>query len=82
MYGSMASNIIKKHFKFVTEISKKYKKPFVCICFGSKWTFDFLKKATSNLEVKIPLMTRIKYAIKAFKFMYEYRKSLLVRSSE
>ncbi len=84
MYGSIASNIIKKHFKVVTELSKQYRKPFVCVCFGSRWTFDFLKKATSstNLEVKIPIMTRIEYAIKAFKFMYEFRKSLLVKSNE
>ncbi len=84
MYGSMASDIIEKHFKVVKELSKKYKKPFVVVCFGSRWIFDFLKKAISstNSEVKIPIMTRIKYAIKAFKFMYEFRQSILVRSSE
>ena len=77
--GKMALNTITEHFKRVLKLVKQYQKPFVCVYFGSRWTFDFLKKTThsSNSEFKIPLMTRIKHAIKAFKFMYEFKQSLL-----
>ena len=79
MMGNMALNTITEHFKHVLKLVKQYQKPFVCVYFGSRWTFDFLKKTmhSSNYGFKIPLMTRIKHAIKAFKFMYEFKQSLL-----
>jgi len=75
-YGKMGSKIINEHFSLVKELSIKYNKPFICVCFGSRWTFNFLKKAVSQskTEVIIPIMTRVKHAIKAFKMMCEFRK--------
>ncbi len=75
--GKMALNIVKKHFELALKLTRQHKKPFVCVCFGSRWTFEFLKKmsVSSDLSFKIPLMTRIKHAIKAFKFMYQYYQS-------
>ncbi|KKN06922.1 hypothetical protein LCGC14_1072390 [marine sediment metagenome] len=79
MMGKIALNTITEHFKCVLKLVKQHQKPFVCVCFGSRWTFDFLKKTahSCNSEFKIPLMTRIRHAIKAFKFMYEFKQSLL-----
>jgi acyl-CoA synthetase (NDP forming) len=78
MMGKMASQIVTEHFKVANELATQYQKPFVCVCFGSRWTFEFLKNArsSSKIENKIPLMTRIPHAIKAFKFMSEYRHLL------
>ncbi|MFX1502914.1 MAG: acetate--CoA ligase family protein [Promethearchaeota archaeon] len=76
--GSMVSEWAIQHFETVKKLIQKYKKPIVCICFGSRWTFEFLRKAesSSNSEIKIPIISRIKHAIKAFKMMYEYNKNL------
>lgn len=76
MMGSMASEWAIQHFNLIKELIKKFKKPCVCVCFGSGWTFNFLRKAasSSNSEAKIPIMSRIKHVIKAFKMMYEFRK--------
>ena len=78
MMGKMALNTVKKHFKLAMKLARQHKKPFVCVCFGSRWTFEFLKKmsVSSDFSFKIPLMTRLKHAIKAFKFMYQYYQSL------
>ena len=74
--GSMASQWAIQQFDLIKELTKKFDKPCVCVCFGSGWTFNFLRKAasSSNSEGNIPIMSRIKHAIKAFKMMYEYRK--------
>ncbi|MFX0105916.1 MAG: hypothetical protein ACFE75_10525, partial [Candidatus Hodarchaeota archaeon] len=74
--GSMASQWALQHFDLIKELTKKFKKPCVCVCFGSGWTFDFLRKAasSSNSDSKVPIMSRIKHAIKAFRIMYEYGK--------
>ncbi|MFX1304168.1 MAG: acetate--CoA ligase family protein [Promethearchaeota archaeon] len=76
MMGSMASEWAVQHFNLIKELTKKFKKPCVCVCFGSGWTFNFLRKAasSSNSEVKIPIMSRIKHVIKAFKMMCEFKK--------
>jgi acyl-CoA synthetase (NDP forming) len=75
--GSMASQWAVQHFNLIKKLIRKFNKPCVCVCFGSEWIFNFLRKAasSSNSEVKIPIMSRIKHAIKAFKMMYEFRKS-------
>ncbi|MFX1593271.1 MAG: acetate--CoA ligase family protein [Promethearchaeota archaeon] len=77
MMGSMAINWAKQHFILIKELTQKFNKPCVCVCFGSGWTFDFLRKAASSskLEVEIPIMSRIKHAIIAFKMMYEFNKN-------
>ncbi|MFW9999195.1 MAG: acetate--CoA ligase family protein [Candidatus Hodarchaeota archaeon] len=76
MMGSMSTNWAKQHFALIKDLTQKFKKPCVCVCFGSSWTFDFLRKAasSSNSEIKIPIMSRIKHAIKAFKMMYQFGK--------
>jgi len=74
MMGSMWKNWAEQHFKLIKELTHKFNKPCVCVCFGSGWIFEFLRKAasSSNSEIKIPIMSRIKHAIKAFKMMYEF----------
>ncbi len=76
MMGSMATNWAKQQFNVIKELTQKCNKPCVCVCFGSGWTFDFLRKteSSSNSEIKIPIMSRIKHALKAFKMMYEFGK--------
>jgi acyl-CoA synthetase (NDP forming) len=76
MMGKMATNWAEQHFVLLKDLTQRYKKPCVCVCFGSGWTFDFLRKAegSSKSELKIPIMSRIKHAIKAFKMMYEFNK--------
>ena len=76
MMGSMATNWAKQQFDIIKDLTQKFNKPCVCVCFGSGWTFDFLRKAesSSNLEIKIPIMSRTKHALKAFKMMYEFGK--------
>ena len=65
-------------FDHMKQLSKEYNKPIICVCFGSRWTFEFLKKPalSPQSEIKIPIMTRIKHAIKAFKMMYEFNQHL------
>lgn len=65
-------------FNQMKHLSKKYNKPLICVCFGSRWTFEYLKKSalSPQSEIKIPIMTRIKHAIKAFKMMYEFNQHL------
>ena len=73
MMGSMAKNWAEQHFKLIKELTQKFYKPCVCVCFGSRWTFDFLRKASSSYsEIIIPIIIRIKHAIKAFKMMYKF----------
>jgi len=76
MMGSMASQWAIQQFNIIKKLRQKFNKPFVCVCFGSRWIFEFLRKAasSSNSEVIIPIMSRIKHAIKAFKMMYEYNE--------
>ena len=76
MMGSMATQWAVQQFDLIKELTKSFNKPCVCVCFGSRWTFEFLRKAasSSNSEVKIPIMSRIKHAMKAFKMMYEFGK--------
>jgi len=81
MMGSMATSWANQHFGIIKSLILKFNKPCVCVCFGSGWTFDFLRKAesSSNSEVKIPIMSRIKHALIAFKMMYEfYKKSFKI----
>ncbi|TKJ20362.1 MAG: acetyl-CoA synthetase [Promethearchaeota archaeon Loki_b32] len=76
MMGSMATQWAIQQFDLIKELTKNFNKPCVCVCYGSRWTFEFLRKAasSSNSEVKIPIMSRIKHAMKAFKMMYEFGK--------
>jgi len=55
---------------------EKSNKPCILVCFGSRWTFDFVTEAALHSEsnLTIPIMTRINQAIKAFKMMEEYNR--------
>ena len=65
-------------FDPMKQLIKMYNKPLICVCFGSRWTFEFLKKLalSPQFEIKIPIMTHIKHAIKAYKMMYEFYQHL------
>jgi acyl-CoA synthetase (NDP forming) len=58
---------------------EKYNKPCIIVCFGSRWTFNFVTEAALHSESKltIPIMTRINQAIKALKMMDEFNQSSL-----
>ena len=64
------------HFNLMKKLSKQLQKPCVCVCFGSQWTFDYLKESALKSDTKIPVMTRISHAIKAFKIMNQFKQSL------
>ena len=68
------SGIIESYFRIMKRLSNKVDKPCICVCFGSRWVFDFVLKNASKF--KIPVMTRIKHAIKAFRMMYQYEQHL------
>ncbi|MFW9987180.1 MAG: acetate--CoA ligase family protein [Candidatus Odinarchaeota archaeon] len=74
--GSMASEWATQQFDITKSLIQNFNKPIICVCFGSRWTFEFLKKAesSSKSEIIIPIISRIKHAIKAFKLMHEYNK--------
>jgi len=63
---------ITPHIRHLRNQSRKFEKPCIICVFGSRWVYDLvLDKA---VKFNIPVMTRIKYAIKAFKMMLEFRK--------
>ncbi|MHA2390568.1 MAG: acetate--CoA ligase family protein [Promethearchaeota archaeon] len=76
--ASFALDGMRAQFDALKQAAKKYKKPCIIVCFGSRWVFDFISEAAShsNSKIIIPIMTRINQAIKAFKLMYEYNLSL------
>jgi len=69
---------INEQFKVLKQSAEKSRKPCIIVSFGSRWVFDFVSKGAShsNSKITIPIMTRINQAIKAFKMMHEYSKSL------
>ena len=68
------SVLVESYFRLMMKLSKKTNKPCICVCFGSHWVFDYVLKIA--YKFKIPVMTRIKHAIKAFKMMHEYGNTL------
>ncbi|TFF90089.1 MAG: acetyl-CoA synthetase [Promethearchaeota archaeon] len=58
------------HFRLMKKLSKKYGKPTVCVCFGSRWVFEYINN--SAFKFGIPVIDRIEHAVNAFKMMYEY----------
>jgi acyl-CoA synthetase (NDP forming) len=54
-------------------LSTKLNKPVITCVFGSRWVVErFLKHSQ---KYKIPIMAQINHALKAFKFMYDFRNS-------
>ncbi|MHA1729341.1 MAG: acetate--CoA ligase family protein [Promethearchaeota archaeon] len=61
---------VEPYFKEMGNLVKKYDKPCVCVSFGSRWVFDFvLESAFPN---HIPVVERVRDAIKGLKIMSEY----------
>jgi acetyltransferase len=60
------------YFRRLKKISTKYNKTSVICVFGSRWVFEFLNKAANKHS--LPLMIRIKHAVKAFKMMNDFRE--------
>ena len=76
--ASFALAGINEQFKVLKQSAEKSRKPCIIVSFGSRWVFDFVSKGAShyNSNFTIPIMTRINQAIKAFKMMHQYNKSL------
>ncbi|MHA1913153.1 MAG: acetate--CoA ligase family protein [Promethearchaeota archaeon] len=76
--ASFALDGIRAQLDILKQTIEKYNKPCIIVCFGSRWTFDFLSEAASHSKskLKIPIMTRINQAIKAFKMMNEFNLTL------
>jgi acyl-CoA synthetase (NDP forming) len=71
---------IKTSFRILNKLSKKTNKPCICVCFGSRWVFDFILDIASKFN--IPVVDQIKYALKALKMMHEYHLHLTNSLSE
>jgi acyl-CoA synthetase (NDP forming) len=54
-------------------LSTKLNKPIITCVFGSRWIVEYFLKHSD--KYKIPIMTQISHAIKAFKFMSDFGKS-------
>ena len=64
---------IKPFLREMRNLSTKLNKPVITCVFGSRWVVErFLKH---SYKYKIPIMAQISHAIKAFKFMYDFRNS-------
>ncbi len=76
--ASFALEGIKEQFSVLKRVAEITKKPCIIVCFGSRWVFDFVSEAASSSKSSlfIPIMIRINQAIKAFKMMHDYGKSL------
>jgi len=64
---------ITPHLREMRNLSTKLNKPIITCVFGSRWVLESFLKHSS--KYKIPIMTQISHAIKAFKFMYDFSKS-------
>jgi acyl-CoA synthetase (NDP forming) len=60
------------YFRRMKKISEKNNKPVIICVFGSRWVFEYLNKSAHKYN--LPLMIRIKHAIKAFKMMNDFRE--------
>ena len=59
------------------KLSIELKKPIIICVFGSRWVMEYFLQKT--VKFGIPVMTRIKYAIKAFKMMHDFKEFLEVK---
>ncbi|MHA1440010.1 MAG: acetate--CoA ligase family protein [Promethearchaeota archaeon] len=66
------------YFRLIKKLSKYLNKPCICVAFGSRWVFEYVQKAANkeNSRYRIPIMTRLKHAVKAFKMMIEFGEYL------
>jgi hypothetical protein len=70
---------ITQHLRHLKNYSKEFNKPCIICVFGSRWVYEYVLK--DAVKFKIPVMTQIKYAIKAFKMMYAFRQYLERKTS-
>ncbi|MFX1434846.1 MAG: acetate--CoA ligase family protein [Promethearchaeota archaeon] len=64
---------IMPHMKDMKNLSNKYQKPIITCVFGSRWVVDYFLKYADKYN--IPIITQVNHAIKALKFMYDFKKS-------
>jgi len=64
---------ITPHLRELRNLSTKLNKPVITCVFGSRWVLEYFLKHSD--KYKIPIMTQISHAIKAFKFMLDFSKS-------
>jgi len=64
---------ITPHLREMRNLSNELNKPVITCVFGSRWVLEYFLKHSD--KYKIPIMTQISHAIKAFKFMYDFSKS-------
>ncbi|MHA1460997.1 MAG: acetate--CoA ligase family protein [Promethearchaeota archaeon] len=64
---------IAPHLREMRKLSIKLNKPVITCVFGSRWVVEYFLK--HSYKYKIPIMTQISHAIKAFKFMCDFSKS-------
>ena len=62
---------ITPQFRIINKLVNKFNKPVIICVFGSHWIIDYL--LNDSLKYKIPVMTRIDNAIKAFKVTYDFK---------
>jgi len=65
---------ITPHFRVINKLVSQFNKPVIICVFGSRWILNYLLK--DSPKYKIPVMTRIDHAIKAFKMMYDFRTKM------
>ena len=65
---------IKTSFRLVSNLSRNTNKPCICVCFGSRWVFEYILDISSKFN--IPVVDRTDHALKALKMMYEYNQYL------
>ena len=65
---------VKPLLREMSNLSTKLNKPIITCVFGSRWVTELFLK--HSLKYKIPIMAQISHAIKAFKFMYDFRDSI------
>ncbi|MFX0072630.1 MAG: acetate--CoA ligase family protein [Candidatus Hermodarchaeota archaeon] len=58
------------HFRLMKKLAKQYHKPAVCVCFGSRWVFEYIIKSASKFG--IPVVDRIEHSLNAFIMMHSY----------
>ena len=64
---------ITQQLREMRNLSIKLNKPVIICVFGSRWVVENFLKYSS--KYKLPIMTQISHAIKAFKFMHTFAKS-------
>ncbi len=65
------------HFRTMRKLSREYNKPCVCVCYGSRWVYEYIQNAATKGKASVPVVLHLNYAIKAFQIMYELNQPQL-----